>query len=80
MVALPALTLGVGVGLARLEPEAAAFDATMAVTLVTWSVYAGFLVLRWEAGWRGRRAAYLALAGFLLVVLVRLVLTPFAHF
>jgi ABC-type uncharacterized transport system permease subunit len=80
MVALPALTLGVGIGLARLEPEAAAFDATMAVTLLTWSVYAGFLVLRWEAGWRGRRTAYLALAGFLLVVLVRLVLTPFAHF
>jgi ABC-type uncharacterized transport system permease subunit len=78
--ALPALTLGVGIGLARLEPEAAAFDATMAVTLLTWSVYAGFLVLRWEAGWRGRRTAYLALAGFLLVVLVRLVLTPFAHF
>jgi ABC-type uncharacterized transport system permease subunit len=80
MVALPALTLGVGIGLARLEPEAAAFDVTMAVTLLTWSVYAGFLVLRWEAGWRGRRTAYLALAGFLLVVLVRLVLTPFAHF
>ena len=80
LVALPALTLGVGIGLARLEPEAAAFDATMAVTLLTWSVYAGFLVLRWEAGWRGRRTAYLALTGFLLVVLVRLVLTPFAHF
>ena len=43
-------------------------------------VYAAFLVLRYEAGWRGRRTAYLALAGFLLVVLVRLVLTPFAHF
>jgi ABC-type uncharacterized transport system permease subunit len=79
-VALPALTLGIGIGLARLESEGWGFDAIMGVTLLTWVVYAGFLFLRWEAGWRGRRAAYLALAGFLLVVLVRLVLTPFFHF
>ena len=30
------------------------------MTLVTWVIYAAFLVLRYEAGWRGRRAAYLA--------------------
>jgi ABC-type uncharacterized transport system permease subunit len=79
-VALPALTVGAGIGLARLEREGAAFDAIMGLTVLTWVVYATFLVLRWEAGWRGRRAAYLALAGFLLVVLVRVVLTPFVHF
>ena len=77
---LPALTLGIGIGLARLRSEGGAFDAIMALTLLTWTVYAAFLVLRWESGWRGRRTAYLALAGFLLVVLVRLVLTPFVHF
>jgi ABC-type uncharacterized transport system permease subunit len=80
LVALPALTVGVGIGLARLRSDGASFDALMGVTVLTWAVYAAFLVLRWEAGWRGRRTAYLALAGFLLVVLVRLVLTPFAHF
>ena len=79
-VALPALTLGIGIGLARLRSEGAGFDPIMGLTLLTWIVYAAFLVLRWEAGWRGRRAAYLALAGFLLVVLVRVVLTPFVHF
>jgi ABC-type uncharacterized transport system permease subunit len=52
----------------------------MGLTLLTWVVYAAFLVLRWELGWRGRRTAYLALAGFLLVVLVRVVLAPFVHF
>ena len=76
----PALTGGIGIGFARLGSEGGAFDAIMAVTLLAWVVYAAFLVLRWEAGWRGRRTAYLALAGFLLVVLVRLVLTPFVHF
>jgi ABC-type uncharacterized transport system permease subunit len=79
-LALPALTVGIGIGLARLEAEGGGFDAIMGLTLLTWAVYAAFLVLRWEAGWRGRRTAHLALAGFLLVVLVRLVLTPFLHF
>jgi ABC-type uncharacterized transport system permease subunit len=51
----------------------------MAVTVVTWSVYAGYLVLRHAAGWRGRRAAYLVLAGFVLVAVVRLAL-PVTHF
>ena len=37
------------------------------------------LVLRHFAGWRGRRAAYLVLAGFVLVVVVRLGL-PVTHF
>lgn len=79
-VALPALTLGIGIGFARLGSEGGAFDAIMGVTLLAWIVYAAFLVLRWEAGWRGRRTAYLALTGFLLVALVRLVLAPFVHF
>jgi ABC-type uncharacterized transport system permease subunit len=79
-LALPALTLGVAVGLVRLENDNARFDATMGVTFLTWLVYAAFLVLRWEAGWRGRRIAYVALVGFALVVLTRLLLTPFAHF
>jgi ABC-type transport system involved in cytochrome c biogenesis permease subunit len=51
----------------------------MAASLATIAVYAAYLVLRLEAGWRGRRAAYLALAGFTLVIVVRLAL-PLAHF
>jgi ABC-type uncharacterized transport system permease subunit len=79
-IALPALTVGAGIGLARLRADGASFDAIMGLTLLTWIVYAAFLVLRWELGWRGRRTAYLALAGFLLVVVVRIVLAPFVHF
>jgi ABC-type uncharacterized transport system permease subunit len=78
-VALPALTLGIGVGLLRLRSTGGGFDALMAVTVVTWLVYGAFLVLRYGAGWRGRRAAYLALAGFALVLAVRLGL-PVTHF
>ena len=56
----------------RLRSDGGGVDALMAVTLVTWLVYGAYLVLRYEAGWRGRRAAYLALAGFALVVVARL--------
>jgi ABC-type uncharacterized transport system permease subunit len=77
--ALPALTLGVGVGIARLRDRGGNLDALMVVTLVTWVVYAGYLALRHLAGWRGRRAAYLVLAGFVLVAVVRLAL-PVTHF
>jgi ABC-type uncharacterized transport system permease subunit len=78
-VALPALTLGIGVGIARLREAGGGFDALMAVTLLTWAVYGGFLVLRFAAGLRGRRAAYVLLAGFVLVAVVRLAL-PVTHF
>jgi ABC-type uncharacterized transport system permease subunit len=76
LVALPALTLGILVGLVRLGRDRAGFDALMAVTLLTWGVYGAYVVLR-AAGWRGRRAAHLALAGFVLVLVARLGLPHF---
>jgi ABC-type uncharacterized transport system permease subunit len=78
-VAVPALTAGIVAGLIRLRSSGAGLDALMAVTLGAWLVYGSYLVLRYEAGWRGRRAAYLLLAGFALVVVARLGL-PLTHF
>jgi ABC-type uncharacterized transport system permease subunit len=78
-IALPALTLGIVVGLARLNDRGGGFDAVMAVTVLAWVVYGAYLALRYLSGWRGRRAAYLLLAGFLLVAVVRLAL-PVTHF
>lgn len=78
-VALPALTLGIAVGIARLRDRGGGFDALMVVTLLTWTVYSSYLLLRRFAGWRGRRAAYLVLAGIVLVAVVRLGL-PVTHF
>ncbi len=77
LVALPALTLGLAVGLARLGSKGGGFDAVMAAALLTWAAYAAFLVLRYEAGWRGRRTAYLALGAFALVAVA---LVPVTHF
>jgi ABC-type uncharacterized transport system permease subunit len=79
-VALPALTFGIGIGLGRLGSSGGRFDAVMVFALATWAIYAVFLVLRYEVGWRGRRVAYLALAGFALVIAIRLGSIPLTHF
>lgn len=79
-VSLLALTLGVGIGFGRMGEQGAKVDAVIAATIVAWLVYAAFLVLRYEAGWRGRRAAYVAVAGFVIVLAVRLGSMPLAHF
>jgi ABC-type uncharacterized transport system permease subunit len=79
LVALPALTLGIVVGAARLASTSAGLDALVVATILTWAIYGAYVVLRRGAGWQGRRAAYLALAGFALVIVVRLAL-PVTHF
>lgn len=37
--------------------------------LIAWVIYAGNLVARWLGGWQGKRAAFLSIIGFVLVVL-----------
>src|SRR4029077_673395 len=76
---LPLLTLGAVVGLVRLLNRDQPLDALIAATAATWFVWCAYLGLRLLGGWTGRRAAYLALAGFALVVIVRLAL-PATHF
>jgi ABC-type uncharacterized transport system permease subunit len=77
-IALPALTFGIVVGIVRLASSGDGVDALVVATVLTWAVYGAYLVLR-RTGWQGRRAAYLALLGFALVIVVRLAL-PMTHF
>jgi ABC-type transport system involved in cytochrome c biogenesis permease subunit len=79
LYSLPALTLGMIAGLVRLEEDRADVDVLMAFTAVTWLAYGSYLALRFKAGWRGRRAANLALLGFACVIVVRVVLAG-SHF
>lgn len=46
--------------------------------LITWIVYAGYLHARVTAGWKGRRAAYLALAGFVTFIISYYIVNLFA--
>jgi cytochrome c-type biogenesis protein CcsB len=44
------------------------WDSKEVGALVSWMAYAGYLHTRIAHGWRGRRSAYFALLGFVLVV------------
>jgi ABC-type uncharacterized transport system permease subunit len=74
-ISLPFLTVGLLAGVIRLREQGERIDALMAAAIVTWFVYAGFLASRAT----GRRAAHLALTGFALVILARVVLAG-SHF
>jgi ABC-type uncharacterized transport system permease subunit len=72
---LPLLTLGLIAGFVRLRQQGGSTDALEWLTVATWGVYGGFLVLRPS----GTRAAYLALGGFALVIVARIALAG-GHF
>ena len=70
-VSLPVLTLGLVAGFVRLHEQGRSVDALMGVTVATWLVYGGYLAARPA----GRRGAYVVIAGFVLVILVRIALS-----
>src|SRR3989442_3934494 len=58
---LPALTLGIAVGVARLRDKGGSVDALMAVTVVPWLPYGAYLPFRYAYRSRGRRPPAIAL-------------------
>jgi len=76
LAGFPLLTVGILTGTlwARHVEAGSAADVARAVLgYATWLVFAGVLLLRAAAGWRGRRAAYGTIAGFGAAVLVLVV-------
>jgi ABC-type uncharacterized transport system permease subunit len=74
LAGLVLLSAGIVAGLVWLDVNG--LDAAMTVAVLIWALYALALVVRWEAGVRGRRFARLLLAGLVLVVAV----LPLTHF
>jgi ABC-type uncharacterized transport system permease subunit len=72
-IGFPLLTLGVVSGAlwaVRIDPDAPSISPTQMFGLVAWVMFAGVLLLRVAAGWRGRRAAYGTMLGFLCTCLL----------
>jgi ABC-type uncharacterized transport system permease subunit len=74
-VAVPLLTLGLVAGFVRLLADGDSIDALEVMAVLTWFGYGTFLVVRPT----GRNAAYVALGGFALVIVLRLALSG-SHF
>ncbi|HKQ71531.1 MAG TPA: cytochrome c biogenesis protein CcsA [Polyangiaceae bacterium] len=76
LMGFPLLTLGIVTGAAwahRIENGSAAEGARALFAFGTWIVFASVLVMRAALGWRGRRAAYGTIAGFIFAVAVLVV-------
>ena len=63
------LTLITGLWVAARSASGNTFQSVEITTAVAWLVFAGLLQARLFAGWRGRRVAWLTMAGFGLLVL-----------
>jgi ABC-type uncharacterized transport system permease subunit len=74
-ISLPLLTIGLGIGIVRLIQHGGSVDALIVATVLAWLVYSAFVAVRPT----GRHAAYLALTGFAVVIVVRIVLAG-THF
>ena len=77
---LPFLSMGIIAGIIRAQKWGVHqwyLDPLVLLAIVAWAVYAAFLYARVGAGWRGRRTAYLALAGVVCLLLIRFAAVPF---
>ena len=80
MFGLPFLSMGIVAGIIRAETFGVLHwwrDAVVLLAVIAWVIYAGLLYLRHASGWRGRRSAWLALAGLVCLLAIRLVAVPY---
>jgi ABC-type uncharacterized transport system permease subunit len=66
-IGFPLLTVGIitgGLWAVRVHPDSPAITTTQGFALAAWVVFAGVLLLRVAAGWRGRRAAIGTMVGY----------------
>ncbi len=56
------------------------FDAIFVSSMLTWLVYGGYLISRFFIGWRGRKGAFLAIIGYLLLLSIRFIVVPYISY
>ncbi len=71
-VGFPLLTLGIVAGALWADVVWGRFwgwEIKEVWSLLTWLVYGSYLFLRWRMGWQGRRAAWVAVVGFVMTLI-----------
>lgn len=72
LLGFPFMTVGLIVGMALAQQTFGTvnfFDPKISLSLLMWGVYMVLLYTRWNSGWRGRRAAFLASGAFAAAVI-----------
>jgi ABC-type uncharacterized transport system permease subunit len=71
LTGFPLLTFGMITGTFwLLRSDGSQFYVSQALGLVAWAIFAGVIILRVAAGWRGRKAALGTMMGFVFTLLV----------
>src|SRR5882724_11972563 len=71
LLGFPCMTVGLILGVVMAEAtyhRVDYLDPKIFLSLLTWAVYLVLVYTRWNAGWRGRKAAYLAAGAFVTAV------------
>ena len=71
LIGFPFMTFGLVAGMVIAQASFGRVDfrdAKILLSLLMWAVYLILLYTRWSAGWRGRRAAYLAAGTFAMAI------------
>jgi ABC-type uncharacterized transport system permease subunit len=71
LIGFPFMTAGLAAGMVIAQASFGRVDfrdAKILLSLLMWTVYLILLYTRWSAGWRGRRAAYLAAGTFAMAI------------
>ena len=71
LIGFPFMTAGLAAGMVIAQASFGHVDfrdAKILLSLLMWAVYLVLLYTRWSAGWRGRRAAYLAAGTFAMAI------------
>jgi ABC-type uncharacterized transport system permease subunit len=72
LLGFPFMTLGLIAGMVVAQGRFGhldVLDPKILLSILMWAVYMIMLYTRWNAGWRGRRAAYLATGAFVIALI-----------
>jgi ABC-type uncharacterized transport system permease subunit len=73
LIGFPFMTAGLAVGMFIAQTSFGRIDfhdPKILLSTLMWAVYLVLLFMRWNSGWRGRRAAYLAAGAFAMAIVV----------
>ena len=77
-VAVPFLSMGIAAGAIWMRVAwKGRPDIIIASIAVTWALLVAYLLLRHFAGWRGKKASILAIAGFVTILFIHFVVVPY---
>lgn len=77
--AQPFMTMSIIMGIIKAQQLQVVWitDPLILSTFLIWIIYAVYLLADWFWGWKGKRGAYLAIVGFILIIAIRFIVVNY---